>query len=170
MKIRLDLKHDPAKYIASALALGTVSNLENIICSIGGGKMDRRSFCAQKMDALRDTILYLPASLERTFRWALQQIQDVILNLERLDNLSFDTLPYRRLSLRSSRGVLSACALVDQVLQRCKVMMMRELDNIPADILTSLSEIIADLRLFVENVPSNIDMALRLHVNKVLRV
>lgn len=164
--LQLRFDDDPSKYLISAVTLGAVSNLENIICSIGGGQVDQRSYCQHKLDGLRDNVMYCPADLRARLQYFLQHFETVILYLEKLN--VWCEMPDARISFSASRSILGICNIVLTTAAKIKVWMVQNMHVLHADVLDVLSTNITDLVTYVESVPVNIDTSLRVNMSKTL--
>jgi hypothetical protein len=151
----LKMPQDPHRYVVSALAMGAISNLEFLICKIGGGIIDRRSYCEVLIDELSEEFVYVPSDLRVTLEHSMVHIRKHVMNLENLDNLSFsdsDTL-----SLTTSRDALFLSSSIEMIFNEINKMLLKNMETIKFDSLMAMTDKIKKLTTFIKNVPSHLD-------------
>jgi hypothetical protein len=155
------------KYIATAVSIGAISSLDKIICSIGGGQADTRSFCVRELGTIEEYMEYLPITISKKIYQNFHNIKHLILKLENIDIVSeVDCAP----SVSLSRDLLHMCNYVENQILQCKRFLIQNIELIHHDVLTKLSASFSDLTAFVENIPSNLDMSVRSNMSRSLCV
>jgi hypothetical protein len=168
IKLKLRLDKDPSKYLVSAVTIGAVSNLENIICSVAGGSLDTRTYCHEKLDSLRYNLVYCPEVLQETILAFVDNYNDVVLCMEKLNN--WCESPKATINFSASRTVLGICNYVLRSIASIKVLMFKNINEVHSDVLKVLNTNFNDLIAYIENVPVNIDTSLRVNMRKVLEI
>ena len=157
----LSIPKNPAKLFASAVAIGTISSLDKIICSVGGGKIDTRSLCTKSLENLLQNCNFLPIDINIYISRQIKLLTPIFIHLEEI----LDLCENCQMTITTTRNVLSSCHVIEQCLVKKKKKIVSNIHLINSEVICIFQEEFKMLQEFIDSVPKFIDMSIKMQLN-----